>query len=269
MSANPPSWLPRPWPVGVGTSLAARLRTARTAATDVRESQPTVAPVRFTRRPVSAGPGRANRGGSGGARAFVASLPLDRRVAARVVEHRGGGATGTRDADLAARRAERVAELVRGDGLADVEIAVAPVGETAPVDPTWEGVAWTRSGGVSVTATSLGGDPAGLPRLVARPGLRPTKPAFEQSPVCAPTPTTSVLDGHDPGPRRAASWLPRTGPARPKRCSRTRTDKVKQLEADVIQLIAARSPASWRSYGRATWSGPSSRTTPPARLSTR
>ncbi|HEX6010905.1 MAG TPA: CpaD family pilus assembly lipoprotein [Geminicoccaceae bacterium] len=197
--------------------------------------QPTVAPVRFTHA-VRFPPDRAEptAAEAAGLRAFVASLPLDRRVAARVVGHRGGGATGTRDADLAARRAERVAELVRGDGLADVEIAVAPVGETAPVDPTWEGAAWTRGGGVSVTAMSLEVILPGCPDWSRDPGFDPRNlPLSNLGCANAYNLGLMVADPADLAPRRELA--PADGTREAEAVLRYRTDKVKQLEADIIQ----------------------------------
>jgi pilus assembly protein CpaD len=186
--------------------------------------RPTVSPVHFTHA-VRFPANRAELAAAEAARlrAFVAGLPLDRRIAARVVGRSTDGAAGTRDADLAARRAERVAELVRGDGLADVEIAVIAVDRTMSVNLAWEDAAWIGGGDVSVTATSLEVVLPGCPDWSRDPGFDPRNlPLSNLGCANAYNLGLMVADPAD-GTREAEAVL------------RYRTDKVKQLEADIIQ----------------------------------
>jgi pilus assembly protein CpaD len=197
--------------------------------------QPTVSPVQFTHA-VHFPPARAELATAEAARlrAFVASLPVARRMAARVVGHPGGGAAGSRSVDLAARRAERVAELVRGAGLIDVEISVAAVDQTAPADRPWEDAAGPSGGGVSVTATSLEVVLPGCPDWSREPGFDPRNlPLSNLGCANAYNLGLMVADPADLAPRCALASADGTREA--EAVLRYRTDKVKQLEADIIQ----------------------------------
>jgi pilus assembly protein CpaD len=197
--------------------------------------RPTVSPVQFTHAVhFPAGQAELAAAEAAGLRAFVAGLPVDGRTVTRVVGHPGGGAAGTRDVDLAARRAERVAELVRSGGLAGIEIAVAAVGQAAPAGPAGGGVTWYPGGGVSVTATSLEVVLPGCPDWSRDPGFDPRNlPLSNLGCANAYNLGLMVADPADLAPRRALA--PADGTREAEAVLRYRTDKVKQLEADIIQ----------------------------------
>jgi pilus assembly protein CpaD len=197
--------------------------------------QPTVSPVRFTHAVrFPADQAELAMAEAARLRAFVASLPPDRWITAQVVGHPGGEGASTRDIDLAARRAERVAELVRGDGLADVEVAVAVDALTVPADPAWQNAAANGGGGVSVTATSLEVVLPGCPDWSRDPGFDPRNlPLSNLGCANAYNLGLMVADPADLAPRRALA--PADGSREADAVLRYRTDKVKQLEADIIQ----------------------------------
>jgi pilus biogenesis lipoprotein CpaD len=166
-------------------------------------------------------------------RTFVANLPPERRMTAQVVGRVDGRAAGTDTLALAARRAERVGELLQANGLADVEIVSAAVGESMPADLAAGDGRWAR-GGVSVTVTGFEVILPGCPDWSRDPGFDPRNlPLSNLGCANAYNLGLMVADPADLAPRRALAPADSTREA--EAVVRYRTDTVKQLEADIIQ----------------------------------
>jgi outer membrane protein OmpA-like peptidoglycan-associated protein len=167
-------------------------------------------------------------------RSFLAGLPVSRRMSARVLGHADSRAADTYNADLSARRAERVADLVRVHGVGEVEVATAAFGETMPLDPGAGAAAWTRNRRVEVTVTGQEVILPGCPDWSRDPGFDPRNlPLSNLGCANAINLGLMIADPGDLAPR--PEFAPADGTREAEAIVRYRTDKVQQLEADIIQ----------------------------------
>lgn len=167
-------------------------------------------------------------------RAFVAGLPADQRLSARVLGHADLRAPDIYNVDLSARRAAQVADHLRRAGLAEVEIATVAYGESRPVDTGPGEPAWRRNRRVEVLVTGAAVVLPGCPDWSREPGFDPLNlPLSNLGCANAVNLGLMVADPGDLASRRPLSAADGTREA--EAIVRYRTDKVKQIEADIIQ----------------------------------
>jgi len=167
-------------------------------------------------------------------RRFVSTLPPDRRLAARIVGHADQRAGDAYNHSLSSRRAETVAAALRAMGIVPVSVSLIPMGEalaTAAVDDP-AGLARDRQLEVLVSATSVA--LPGCPDWSGDPGYDPRNEPLSNL-GCANAFNLGLMVAD---PRDLSMGTP-TAPADATREAeavlRYRTDKVKQLDAEVFQ----------------------------------
>jgi pilus biogenesis lipoprotein CpaD len=167
-------------------------------------------------------------------RAFVASLPAGQRLDGRVLAQANGRVAGKDDVELPARRAARVAEELRRSGIDEVEIATVAFGDRWPARPSAGNGIRQRDHWVEVRITGTEVNLPGCPDWSRDPGFDPLNlPLSNLGCANAHNLGLMVADPADLLPRRALA--PADGTREAEAIVRYRTDKVKQIEADIIQ----------------------------------
>ena len=165
---------------------------------------------------------------------FVASLPPQQRVTARVLGHADSRAADLYNLELSARRSTRVAELLRQSGVREIEIATAAYGESWPADPNSGEAAWARNRRVEVLVTGEEVVLPGCPNWSRDPGFDPLNlPLSNLGCANAVNLGLMVADPGDLLPRRTLAPADATREA--EAIVRYRTGKVTAIDADIIQ----------------------------------
>lgn len=167
-------------------------------------------------------------------RAFVATLPADQRISARVLGHADSRAADMHNVELSARRARQVADQLRGSGIGEIEVAMIAFGEGWPSDPDSGEHAWPRNRRVEILITGEEVVLPGCPNWSRDPGFDPLNlPLSNLGCANALNLGLMIADPGDLVPRRALA--PADGTREAEAIVRYRSDKVKQIEADIIQ----------------------------------
>ena len=170
----------------------------------------------------------------GALRDFAAALPPNQRISARVLGHADSRAADVYNVELSARRAARVAELLRAAGIGEIEVETAALGESWPVDPGSGETAWARNRRVDVLVDANVVVLPGCPNWSRDPGFDPLNlPLSNLGCANAYNLGLMVSDPSDLVPRRALG--PADGAREAEAIVRYRTDKVKQIDPDIIQ----------------------------------
>ena len=160
-----------------------------------------------------------------GLQRFAAALPSGRRLDARVVGHADVRGTGEANLRLSSRRAEAVAEILRAAGVGGIATVTQALG-----DPP--GLAGERR--VDVLITSREVVLPGCPDWSREPGFDPNNLPLSNL-GCANAVNLGLMVA-DPGDLATGRPLaPADGSQQAEAIARYRADKVKQLEAEIIQ----------------------------------
>ena len=166
--------------------------------------------------------------------AFLATLPGGRRQSARVVGHADQRAGNGYNLDLSRRRAATVARVLREAGVERVAVTMVAMGETMATAPLGDGAGLARDRQVEVLVAGEEVVLPGCPDWTRDPGYDPLNLPLSNL-GCANAVNLGLMVA-DPGD--LATTLP-TSPADGTReaeaIARYRGDKVKELEADIIQ----------------------------------
>lgn len=166
--------------------------------------------------------------------AFLATLPGGRRASARVVGHADRRAGDGYNLELSRRRAATVARLLREAGIERVAVTVVAMGEAMATAPLGDRPGLARDRQVEVVIASEEVVLPGCPDWSRDPGYDPYNLPMSNL-GCANAVNLGLMVA-DPGD--LATTLP-TAPADGTReaeaIARYRTDKVKELQADIIQ----------------------------------
>ena len=175
-----------------------------------------------------------SRGEAARLRQFLAGLPPDRRLTARIVGHADRRAGAAYNDRLSARRAEVVAAVLRASGMAPVTITLVPMGERLATAGEGDPPGLSRDRQLEVLVATADAVLPGCPDWSRDPGQDPRNEPMSNL-GCANAVNlglmvadpSDLLDGHPLAPadavREAEAIL------------RYRTDKVKQLDAEVFQ----------------------------------
>lgn len=175
-----------------------------------------------------------SRGEAARLRQFLAGLPPDRRLTARVVGHADRRAEAAYNDGLSTRRAETVAGMLRASGIAPVTITLVPMGERLATAGAGDPTGLARDRQLEVLVATASAILPGCPDWSRDPGQDPRNEPLSNL-GCANAVNlglmvadpNDLLSGHPTGPadaiREAEAIL------------RYRTDKVKQLDAEVFQ----------------------------------
>lgn len=170
---------------------------------------------------------------AGALRVFIASLPRDGRLTAQIVGYADSRAA-VDDIALVARRAAVVAGMLRAAGVREVEIAPVRRGEARPADPRLDAAAWSRARRVDITVDGTEIVLPGCPDWSRDPGFDPGNlPLSNLGCANAYNLGLMVADPGDLAPSRALA--PADGTREAEAIVRYRTDKVRPLQADIIQ----------------------------------
>lgn len=167
-------------------------------------------------------------------RIFIDSLPRDGRLTARVVGHADSGAVDVHTIGLAARRAATVGDMLRAAGVREVEITPGARGEARPVDPPLGAAAGSGNGRVEILVDSTELVLPGCPDWSRDPGFDPGNlPLSNLGCANAYNLGLMVADPGDLAPHQTLA--PADGTREAEAIVRYRTDKVRPLQADIIQ----------------------------------
>jgi pilus assembly protein CpaD len=167
-------------------------------------------------------------------RRFVSTLPPDRRLAARIVGHADQRAGDAYNHSLSSRRAETVAAALRAMGIVPVSVSLIPMGEalaTAAVDDP-AGLARDRQLEVLVSATSVA--LPGCPDWSGDPGYDPRNEPLSNL-GCANAFNLGLMVADPRDLSTGTPMAPADATREAEAVIRYRTDKVKQLDAEVFQ----------------------------------
>jgi pilus biogenesis lipoprotein CpaD len=166
--------------------------------------------------------------------AFLSTLPDGRRSSARVIGHADQRAGTAHNLELSRRRAATVARTLREAGIGRVAVTVTAMGEAMATARPDDVAGLARDRQVEVLVASSEVVLPGCPDWTRDPGFDPLNLPLSNL-GCANAVNLGLMIA-DPGD--LATSLP-TSPADGTReaeaIARYRTDKVKQLQADIIQ----------------------------------
>lgn len=167
-------------------------------------------------------------------RRFLAELPPDRRLSARVVGHADQRAATRYNDALSARRAETVAAMLRSAGIDPVSITLAPLGErlaSASQDDV-PGLARDRQLEVLVSTSDV--VLPGCPDWSRDPGYDPRNEAMSNL-GCANAFNLGLMVADPADLVTGAPTMPADATREAEAILRYRTDKVKQLDPEALQ----------------------------------
>lgn len=175
-----------------------------------------------------------SRGETTRLRQFLASLPPDRRLTARVVGHADRRADTTYNDGLSARRAEAVAGVLRASGIGPVTITLVPMGERLATAREGDPPGLTRDRQLEVLVATANAVLPGCPDWSRDPGRDPRNEPMSNL-GCANAVNLGLMVA-DPNDLLAGRPIePADAIREAEAILRYRTDKVKQLDAEVFQ----------------------------------
>jgi pilus assembly protein CpaD len=167
-------------------------------------------------------------------RRFVAELPPDRRLSARVVGHADQRAAAAYNDALSARRAETVAAILRSAGIGPVSITLAPLGERLASAPSGDPAGLARDRQLEVLVTTTDVVLPGCPDWSRDPGYDPRNEAMSNL-GCANAVNLGLMVADPSDLVMGAPTTPADGTREAEAIVRYRTDKVKQLDPESLQ----------------------------------
>lgn len=175
-----------------------------------------------------------SRGEAARLQRFLAGLPPDRHLSARIVGHADQRASAAHNDALSARRAQSVAAVLRSAGIDPVSITLVPLGERLATAPAGDGVGLARDRQLEVLVATADVVLPGCPDWSRDPGYDPRNEAMSNL-GCANAVNLGLMVAD---PNDLAMGTP-TAPADAAREAeaivRYRTDKVKQLDPESLQ----------------------------------
>jgi pilus assembly protein CpaD len=165
---------------------------------------------------------------------FLATVPASGRPAARVIGHADRRAGDAYNFELSRRRTATVAEALREAGVEHVAVTVVPLGETMAEAAIGDDSGMARDREVEIVVTGAEIVLPGCPVWSRDPGYDPLNlPLSNLGCANAVNLGLMVADPADLATTRATS--PADGTREAEAIARYRSDKVKQLQADIIQ----------------------------------
>ena len=165
---------------------------------------------------------------------FLARLPAGTRQTARVIGHADRRASQSHNLDLSRRRAATVAQTLRLAGVDPVAVTIVPMGEAMAEAPTGDVAGMARDREVEVILAGAEIILPGCPDWRRDPGYDPLNlPLSNLGCANAVNLGLMVADPLDLAGTRVTA--PADGTREADAIARYRSDKVKQLQADVIQ----------------------------------
>lgn len=167
-------------------------------------------------------------------RQFVAELPPDRRLSARIVGHADQRAAVPYNDALSARRAETVAAILRSAGIDPVSITLVPLGERLASAPSGDPAGLARDRQLEVLVATTDVVLPGCPDWSRDPAYDPRNEPLSNL-GCANALNLGLMVA-DPGDLVAgAPTAPADGTREAEAIVRYRTDKVKELDPEMLQ----------------------------------
>jgi pilus assembly protein CpaD len=169
-----------------------------------------------------------------GIRAFLDTLPRDRRLMARIVGHADQRASSAHNHNLSARRAAAVAEVVRAAGYAPAAVTTVAVGESFSTAAPGNRRGLARDRQVEIL---LRGDEIvlpGCPDWSRDPGFDPLNLPLSNL-GCANAVNFGLMVADPADLRFGHPTAPADGVREAEAVTRYRSDKVRPLDAEVIQ----------------------------------
>jgi pilus biogenesis lipoprotein CpaD len=165
---------------------------------------------------------------------FIATVPDGRARTARILGFINDRTDEAHSVDLAARRTARVAEMLRSFAAGELEVAIVPVAESSRLDQGPNEAAWSRHRRVEIYISGTEVVLPGCPDWSGDPGYDPgNSPLTNLGCANAYNLGMMVADSNDLSHPR--SLAPGDGTHAADAITRYRTDKVKDLHADIIQ----------------------------------
>lgn len=175
-----------------------------------------------------------SRGEAARLQRFLAALPPDRHLSARIVGHADQRASAAHNDALSARRAQSVATVLRSAGIDPVSITLVPLGERLATAPAGDGAGLARDRQLEVLVATADVVLPGCPDWSRDPGYDPRNEAMSNL-GCANAVNLGLMVA-DPNDLAMGTPTASADAAREAEAIvRYRTDKVKALEAEVFQ----------------------------------
>jgi pilus assembly protein CpaD len=165
---------------------------------------------------------------------FLAALPESGRAVARVIGHADRRAGDAYNIDLSRRRAATVARVLQEAGVDPVEVTVLPMGETMAEAAIGDVRGMARDREVEIV---IAGDEVvlpGCPNWTRDPGFDPLNLPLSNL-GCANAVNLGLMVADPTDLATGHPTSPADGAREAEAIVRYRTDKVKQLQADIIQ----------------------------------
>ncbi len=165
---------------------------------------------------------------------FLAAVPDGSRPSARVIGHADRRAGNAYNLDLSRRRAAAVARLVREAGVESVAVTIVPMGESMAEAEVGDAAGMARDREVEIVVSGAEVVLPGCPDWTRDPGYDPLNLPLSNL-GCANAVNLGLMVA-DPADLAATSTTsPADGVREAEAIARYRSDKVKQLQADIIQ----------------------------------
>ena len=165
---------------------------------------------------------------------FLTEVPPDRRVGVRVIGHADRRAGDAYNLDLSRRRAATVAGVVREAGVEQVEVSIVPLGETLARAPVSDPAGMARDREVEVVIAGTEVVLPGCPNWTRDPGYDPLNLPLSNL-GCANAVNLGLMVADPTDLAQGHPLADADGTREAEAVVRYRTDKVKQLEADILQ----------------------------------
>jgi pilus assembly protein CpaD len=185
--------------------------------------------IRFPTDSVEITPAEASR-----MQAFLSALPADRRISVRVAGHADSRASEAYNLRLSDRRAQRVAELVKASGLVDIEVSTLALGEASPSGRRVGEEAWPYDRRVEVLVSAYEVVLPGCPDWSRDPAFDPRNLPLSNL-GCANAVNLGLMVADPADLERGRPLGPADAVRESEAIVRYRTDKVKELDAEILQ----------------------------------
>lgn len=166
--------------------------------------------------------------------AFLATLPGGRRASARVVGHADRRASDAYNLELSRRRAATVARLLREGGIERVAVTIVAMGEAMATAPLGDRTGLARDRQVEVVIASEEVVLPGCPDWSRDPGYDPYNLPLSNL-GCANAVNLGLMVADPADLATTLPTAPADGTREAEAIARYRTDKIKELQADIIQ----------------------------------
>jgi pilus assembly protein CpaD len=167
-------------------------------------------------------------------RSFLDALPRDRRLTARIVGHADQRASSAHNQELSVRRAAAVAEVVRAAGYGSAAVTTVAVGESMAAASPQDGRGLARDRQVEILLRGEEIVLPGCPDWSRDPGFDPLNLPLSNL-GCANAVNLGLMVADPADLRFGYPTAPADGVREAEAITRYRSDKVRPLDAEIIQ----------------------------------